>query len=507
MHTRSTSSPLTSTALVVGIVERSLSAGGMTGSICGAIFGTLVVPFFGTVVGFTIGGLVGLSVGLGNAIGISLLSIFVFYPLYDRDAYARSIRCISIFLTLLLSLVGFSIARSTDIDIIIVQILELNTFVHLPAFIAAIMAWPASQRIIRWYVSSAPATPYLQQQHKRQAYTFIILCIILIPLTAGLFFQQWLRFHFRALPGQEIIVYVNDNTHDGYLMYASPDGAIQERLTYHFETSALNNPPLAFQPHLAAQGEGIIYLSDHAAGNDHLFYHLRLNGTAARHIRTWTQWNRDAVLSPDRQKLVHSSRIYVHPLPNNGGLTIETVERTDVKVRTVNGSTEWCLTCSLAQGYGTGFAWSADGQSVLFAYRSALRSHLFVADWNGNTIVQLTKNSEADDFAPTWSPDGQWIAFTRIQDQQANIMVMRSDGTEVRQLTTTGAESAPAWSPDGTHIVFMSRHLNTEEEANTRNPKYFSNIHVMRSDGSERRPITSGPNNYEDPIWVRAPSQ
>jgi TolB protein len=119
----------------------------------------------------------------------------------------------------------------------------------------------------------------------------------------------------------------------------------------------------------------------------------------------------------------------------------------------------------------------------------------------------LTKNSDADDFAPTWSPDGQWIAFTRIQDQQANIMVMRSDGTEVRQLTTTGAESAPAWSPDGTHIVFMSRHLNTEEEANTRSPKYFSNIYVMRSDGSERRPITSGPNNYEDPIWVRAPSQ
>jgi TolB protein len=72
----------------------------------------------------------------------------------------------------------------------------------------------------------------------------------------------------------------------------------------------------------------------------------------------------------------------------------------------------------------------------------------------------LTGDENVADVSPVWSPDGQWIAFSRKSPAAATtaqIWVMRRDGSQARVLTNDADfySSAPAWSPDGHHLVFQ----------------------------------------------------
>jgi Tol biopolymer transport system component len=75
--------------------------------------------------------------------------------------------------------------------------------------------------------------------------------------------------------------------------------------------------------------------------------------------------------------------------------------------------------------------------------------------------MPLTKGRDSD---PVWSPDGQWIAFTRsvLPRGVSDVWLVRADGTGLRRLTTTPIPPAGvphigskplAWSPDGKQLL------------------------------------------------------
>ncbi len=56
-------------------------------------------------------------------------------------------------------------------------------------------------------------------------------------------------------------------------------------------------------------------------------------------------------------------------------------------------------------------------------------------------------SSEADEFgcyAPSWSPDGTHIVFTRSDGTTESIFVMNADGTDIVQVTDGNDDNA-AW--------------------------------------------------------------
>jgi hypothetical protein len=61
----------------------------------------------------------------------------------------------------------------------------------------------------------------------------------------------------------------------------------------------------------------------------------------------------------------------------------------------------------------------------------------------------------SDEGGPTWSPDGESIAFTRNGSEGSSIVIRRlSDGVETQVTDGTFVEGSPAWSPDGRWIAF-----------------------------------------------------
>ena len=71
--------------------------------------------------------------------------------------------------------------------------------------------------------------------------------------------------------------------------------------------------------------------------------------------------------------------------------------------------------------------------------------------------------------APSWSPDGGWLAYARVSGDDVILATIRADGTDERQVTTvdgwrrtSGRVDSPgqswirtlAWSPDGAHLLY-----------------------------------------------------
>ena len=64
---------------------------------------------------------------------------------------------------------------------------------------------------------------------------------------------------------------------------------------------------------------------------------------------------------------------------------------------------------------------------------------------DGSNPVKLTNNPNYDN-SPTWSTDGEKIAFTS-KNVQFNIFVMNSDGSNQINLTNSpNPNSSPSWS-------------------------------------------------------------
>lgn len=132
----------------------------------------------------------------------------------------------------------------------------------------------------------------------------------------------------------------------------------------------------------------------------------------------------------------------------------------------------WTPALSMSYSQLSGLAMSRDGAHVAYVVRkpvmegekSEYLSHIWLASSDGTRDRQFTRGDQSAS-SPSFSPDGQWLAFTSSRSGKNQIWVIALAGGEARQLTDAKAGvGAYLWSPDGTAVAFVMRDPPTEEE-------------------------------------------
>lgn len=203
-------------------------------------------------------------------------------------------------------------------------------------------------------------------------------------------------------------------------------------------------------------------------------YLMNSDGSDQRRL-TQTDWNEGASdWSPNGTKIAfHGNKLcgapWTGPCAKSGLFLMNAFDPAEQTLLTNLGQKE------VGAELGVHFpSWSPDGQRLAFnswanvggtGVQPPRTRDIFVINVDGTGLTNLTQHIKvkgpedilADDFRPDWSPDGKKIAFTTNRAGNLEIYLMNADGTEPTPLTNnTASDRGPKWAPDGTKIVFES---------------------------------------------------
>ncbi len=195
-------------------------------------------------------------------------------------------------------------------------------------------------------------------------------------------------------------------------------------------------------------------------------YLMAADGSGVRRLTNLYSAKR-GVWSPDAKRLAFDGRFY----PTLFDFDIGIARPDGSRVRRVTRGPERDIMA----------AWSPDGRWLAFSRLRAegAEPEVWLVRPSGRQAHRLVRGT-----APSWSPDGRWVAF----DAAGGIWAVRPDGSR-RHKILAGSAGGLKWSPDGRRIAYTSWRGNAPE------------IYVARADGSHPRRLTHNAVDDFDPSW------
>ena len=206
--------------------------------------------------------------------------------------------------------------------------------------------------------------------------------------------------------------------------------------------------------------------------SDHLY--------ARSEIKDGGRYMRGASLSPDGKRVVVTARGEIFNLPVEKGVTKNIVRTPGAHERSATwspdgkhiayisdatGETE--LYMQPAEGgeavqltknndtYIRNFEWSPDSKSIVYTDRKNRINLLNVAT---KQVTEVLHDPKKEPYEVTFSPDSKWLAYTRMADNEYDIIYLyRIDDKKEFQVTDRWYDSgSPTFSTDGKYLVFTS---------------------------------------------------
>jgi Tol biopolymer transport system component len=145
----------------------------------------------------------------------------------------------------------------------------------------------------------------------------------------------------------------------------------------------------------------------------------------------------------------------------------------------------WAGGSSGARGQGT----CRRGHCLVFA----ARGDIYSVNDDGTGLTRLTTDP-GEDFSPSWSADGDQIAFRSDRTGTDAVFLMNADGSNVHQWKLAGHPEGLAWAPNSAKIAYSG---GARDDENTN-----GDIWVINPDGTGHVRV-SGPPGYtnEFPSW------
>ncbi|MEL7004697.1 MAG: hypothetical protein AAFN93_18460 [Bacteroidota bacterium] len=130
-----------------------------------------------------------------------------------------------------------------------------------------------------------------------------------------------------------------------------------------------------------------------------------------------------------------------------------------------------------------------DDKNVLYAPLSKRQlfqcdGNIYLADYNGNNELNLTKGLEGRSFKASWFPDEESILFTNTYDGNKELYSIKPDGSSLNNITNhPGNDEAGMVSPSGKYVVFSSDRDGSNNQE----------LYILNLETNDLRNITNTP--------------